>query len=53
MVADAHTTEDLTEWGAPTPDKVISHLNLYWTWQDAPGRSATTTKTEGVTFAPA
>src|SRR5664279_3822981 len=25
LVADAHTTEDLSEWGAPPPDQVISH----------------------------
>ncbi|MDT5032004.1 MAG: hypothetical protein QOC94_2175, partial [Actinoplanes sp.] len=30
LVADAHTTEDLSEYGAPTPDKVIAHTNLYW-----------------------
>ena len=29
MVGDAHTTEDLSEYGAPTPDKVIAHTNLY------------------------
>ncbi|GAA2893521.1 isochorismatase [Actinoplanes cyaneus] len=50
LISDAHTTEDLTEWGAPTPDKVISHLNLYWSWQDAPGRTAATTPTEEVAF---
>lgn len=38
LVADAHTTEDLSEYGAPTPDKVIAHTNLYWAYQDAPGR---------------
>lgn len=42
LVADAHTTEDLSEWGAPTPDKVISHTNLYWQYQSAPGREAGT-----------
>ena len=52
LVSDAHTTEDLTEWGAPPPDKVISHLNLYWSWQDAPGRTAGTTTTAEVTFGP-
>ncbi len=31
LVNDAHTTEDHTEWGAPPPDKVIAHTNLYWT----------------------
>ena len=30
LVGDAHTTEDLSEWGAPPPDKVIAHTNLYW-----------------------
>ena len=39
LVGDAHTTEDLTPWGAPPPDQVIAHTNLYWTHQTAPGRS--------------
>ena len=30
LVADAHTTEDLSLWGAPPPDQVIAHTNLYW-----------------------
>ena len=38
LVGDAHTTEDLTEYGAPSPDLVISHTNLYWQWASAPGR---------------
>ena len=37
LVSDAHTTEDLTEWGAPPPDKVIAHTNLYWTDHDGAG----------------
>jgi nicotinamidase-related amidase len=40
LVGDAHTTEDLTGYGAPTPDKVIAHTNLYWQYQSAPGRTA-------------
>ncbi|MGA8117643.1 MAG: isochorismatase family protein [Actinocatenispora sp.] len=40
LVGDAHTTEDLSEWGAPTPDKVIAHTNLYWQNHRAPGRTA-------------
>ena len=51
LVADAHTTEDLTEWGAPSPDKVIAHTNLYWSWQAAPGRSAGVVDTADVSFA--
>jgi nicotinamidase-related amidase len=50
LVSDAHTTEDLTEWGAPPPDQVISHTNLYWSWQSAPGRSAGVVKTADVSF---
>src|SRR5215218_8963919 len=50
LVGDAHTTEDLSEWGAPTPDKVIAHTNLYWDEQDAPGRTAGVTKAQNVTF---
>src|SRR5215207_6526261 len=30
LVSDAHTNEDQSEWGAPTPDKVIDFTNLYW-----------------------
>ena len=52
LVGDAHTTEDLTEWGAPTPDKVISHTNLYWSWHSAPGRSAGVVDTANVSFDP-
>jgi nicotinamidase-related amidase len=40
LVTDAHTTEDLTAWGAPAPEDVIAHTNLYWGNQRAPGRSA-------------
>ena len=50
LVGDAHTTEDLSAYGAPTPDKVIAHTNLYWAWQSAPGRSGTTVATDDVTF---
>jgi nicotinamidase-related amidase len=50
LVGDAHTTEDLSEWGAPTPDKVIDHTNLYWGNHTAPGRHAGTVRTESVTF---
>lgn len=48
LVSDAHTTEDQSEWGAPTPDKVIAHTNLYWTYHQAPGRQAGTATTAEV-----
>ncbi|AGL19285.1 isochorismatase family protein [Actinoplanes sp. N902-109] len=50
LVGDAHTTEDLTGWGAPTPDKVIAHTNLYWAGQRAPGRTAAVITTADLTF---
>jgi nicotinamidase-related amidase len=50
LVSDAHTTEDQTEWGAPPPAQVIAHTNLYWTYQEAPGRTAGTVETKGVDF---
>ena len=50
LVSDAHTTEDQTAWGAPPPDQVIAHTNLYWTHQTAPGRAAGTVQTKGVDF---
>ena len=50
LVSDAHTTEDLTEWGAPSPDMVIAHTNLYWGNHAAPGRTAGTVETRNVDF---
>ncbi|TME84793.1 MAG: cysteine hydrolase [Chloroflexi bacterium] len=51
LVKDAHTTEDLTEWGAPPPELVIAHTNLYWADQRAPGRKAGAVATKEVDFA--
>ena len=50
LVSDAHTTEDLSQWGAPPPDKVITHTNLYWKFQTAPGRTAETVAAADVQF---
>jgi nicotinamidase-related amidase len=50
LVGDAHTTEDQSAWGAPPPDKVIAHTNLYWQFQTAPGRKAEVTDTKDVAF---
>ncbi|MFE3633252.1 cysteine hydrolase family protein [Streptomyces cellostaticus] len=50
LVADAHTTEDLTEYGAPAPEQVIAHTNLYWAGHRAPGRQGGTVKTAEVAF---
>jgi nicotinamidase-related amidase len=51
LVSDAHTTEDQSQWGAPSPEQVIAHTNLYWTYQTAPGRTAGTVETKDVHFA--
>jgi nicotinamidase-related amidase len=50
LVSDAHTTEDLTAWGAPPPEQVIAHTNLYWKHHTAPGRTAGTVETKDVDF---
>ena len=50
LVSDAHTTEDLSPWGAPPPAQVIAHTNMYWGTHEAPGRTAGTVATEDVDF---
>jgi nicotinamidase-related amidase len=50
LVSDAHTTEDLTQWGAPAPEQVIAHTNLYWRYHEAPGRTAGIVTTADLTF---
>jgi nicotinamidase-related amidase len=50
LVGDAHTTEDQTPWGAPPPEQVIAHTNLYWSYQAAPGRTAQVVKTKDLDF---
>ena len=52
LVGDAHATEDLTAYGAPPPEQVIAHTNLYWKHQSAPGRRGGTVPTADVTFTP-
>lgn len=50
LVGDAHTTEDFSKYGLPAADKVIAHTNMYWTWQDGPGRTATVVETADASF---
>ena len=50
LVSDAHTTEDQTARGAPPPDQVMAHTNLYWNYQTAPARTAGTIATKDVEF---
>jgi nicotinamidase-related amidase len=50
LVSDAHTTEDLSPWGAPPPELVIAHTNLYWGNHAAPGRTAGTVEAKDLDF---
>ncbi|WOX10296.1 isochorismatase family protein [Streptomyces sp. N50] len=50
LVGDAHTTSDLSEWGAPPPEQVIAHTNLYWKHHTAPGRTAGVETAKDVAF---
>ncbi len=50
LVGDAHTTEDLSQWGAPPPEQIVAHTNLYWNEQRAPGRRGGTVTTAEVDF---
>lgn len=52
LVADAHTTEDMRQWGAPMgPDQAIEYANLYWQFSSAEGRSGSTVPTAEIDFA--
>jgi nicotinamidase-related amidase len=51
LVGDAHTTEDLREWGVPvSPEQVIAHTNAYWAESKAKGRVGGTVATAEVDF---
>lgn len=50
LVSDAHTTEDLSAWGAPPPELVVAHTNMYWGNHRAPGRAAGAVPTAEVSF---
>ena len=50
LVSDAHTTEDLTEWGGAPPEAVIAHTNLMWKLHGVPGRETGTVETADVDF---
>jgi nicotinamidase-related amidase len=51
LVSDAHTTEDMREWGFPvTPEQSIAYTNAYWSWAAAPGRKGSVISTAEVDF---
>ena len=52
LVADAHTTDDPSQWGLPlNAEQVIAHTNSYWGEAAAPGRVGGTVTTAEVDFA--
>jgi nicotinamidase-related amidase len=51
LVSDAHTTEDMREWGFPvSPEQSIAYTNAYWDGASAPGRKGGVTSTAEVDF---
>ncbi len=52
LVGDAHTTVDFTSYGAPPPDQVIAHTNLYWKYHTAPGRAGAVVNADDLEFPP-
>jgi nicotinamidase-related amidase len=52
LVGDAHTTVDLSAYGAPPPEQVIAHTNLYWKYQAAPGRAGAVVESDKLEFQP-
>lgn len=51
LAADAHTTDDYSQYGMPTADLVVAHTNMYWSHQSAPGRTARSVPAAEVEFA--
>lgn len=51
LVGDAHTTEDMREWGAPIgAAESIAYANMYWNFSEAEGRRGRTVATADVDF---
>lgn len=51
LVRDAHTTEDLRQYGDfPPPEQMIHYLNELWEGTRAPGRTAAVADTADVAF---
>lgn len=52
LVGDAHTTEDMRQWGVPvSPEQAIGYTNAYWGHTSAPGRTTAVVDTADVAFA--
>ncbi len=53
LAEDAHTTEDMRQWGMPIgPEDAIAYTNTYWRFSQAKGRRGSTAPTAEVDFSP-
>jgi nicotinamidase-related amidase len=52
LVGDAHTTVDRSAQGAPPPEQVIAHTNLYWQYESAPGRAGAVVAADDLVLSP-
>ena len=51
LVGDAHTTEDLRQWGSPiSPEQSVAYANLYWSHSRSEGNAGDVVATSDVTF---
>ena len=51
LVSDAHTTEDMRQWGSPiSPEQAIAYTNLYWSFSASPGRAGASVPTADIDF---
>ncbi len=51
LVSDAHTTEDLRQWGVPIgPEDAIAYANSYWSFSEAKDRKGGTVPAAEVDF---
>lgn len=51
LVGDAHTTEDMRQWGSPiSPEQAIEYTNLYWSFSATDQAKGETVATADVTF---
>ena len=50
LVSDAHTTEDLSQYGAPPPEQVIRHTNIHWSFYGTPDRETAVVTSDEVAF---
>ena len=52
LVSDAHTTEDMRQWGSSIgPEEAIAYLNMVWSHTSAPGRDVEVIAAAAIDFA--